>query len=58
MQDTDDQAKTRAATLWRQRATQHTGGNPWKYLLIPLDAIDESKTLAGLAAKYEFHGDL
>lgn len=27
---------------------------PWTYLLIPHDAIDESKTLAGLAATYEY----
>lgn len=49
-------AKARAASLWCQRATQHAGGKPWKYLLIPHDAIDESKTLAGLAATWEFHG--
>lgn len=28
------------------------GDKPWSYLLIPHDAIDESKTLAGLAATY------
>lgn len=50
------QAKARAAALWCQRATQHAGGKPWKYVLIPHDAIDESKTLAGLAATFEFHG--
>jgi type III restriction enzyme len=47
-------AKARAASLWCQRATQHAAGKPWKYLLIPHDAINESKTLAGLAATYEF----
>ena len=47
--------KARAASLWCQRATEHAGGKPWKYLLIPHDAIDESKTLAGLAATWEFH---
>jgi type III restriction enzyme len=41
-------AKTRAATLWCQRASDHAGGKPWKYLLIPHDIVDESKTLAGL----------
>lgn len=52
---TDDivQAKARAAALWCKRATDHAGGKPWKYVLIPHDAIDESKTLAGLAATYE-----
>ena len=44
------QAKTRAATLWCARATEHAGGKPWKYVLIPHDAIDESKTLGGLVA--------
>lgn len=48
-------AKARAAALWCQRATQHAGGKPWKYLLIPHDAINESKTLAGLAATFEFN---
>jgi type III restriction enzyme len=38
--------KARAATLWCTRATDHAPGKPWKYLLIPHDAIDESKTLA------------
>lgn len=46
--------KARAASLWCQRATTHAPGKPWKYLLIPHDAIDESKTLAGLAASWEF----
>lgn len=48
-------AKARAASLWCKRATEHAGGKPWKYLLIPHDAIDETKTLAGLAAAWEFH---
>lgn len=47
-------AKARAATLWCQRATEHAGGKLWKYLLIPHDAIDESKTIEGLAATWEF----
>jgi type III restriction enzyme len=55
MQDEIVLAKARAAALWCKRATEHAGGKPWKYLLIPHDAIDESKTLAGLAAAWEFH---
>ena len=50
MKDETVLAKARAASLWCQRATEHAGGKPWKYLLIPHDVIDESKTLAGLAA--------
>jgi len=56
MQDEIVLAKARAASLWCQRATEHAGGKPWKYLLIPHDAIDESKTLAGLAATWEYRG--
>jgi type III restriction enzyme len=56
MKDETVLAKARAAALWCKRATEHAGGKPWKYLLIPHDAIDESKTLAGLAAACEFHG--
>lgn len=50
-------AKAQAASLWCRRATEHAGGKPWKYLLIPHDAVDETKTLAGLAAAWEFHGE-
>ena len=57
MKDETVLAKARAASLWCQRVTEHAGGKPWKYLLIPHDAIDESKTLAGLAAMWEFHAE-
>ncbi len=46
------QKKAKAAVLWCAHATAH-GGKPWKYLLIPHEKIDESKTLAGLAAAWE-----
>ncbi|CAN5344529.1 DEAD/DEAH box helicase family protein [soil metagenome] len=46
------QSKARAASAWCQRATEHGGGKPWKYLLVPHDAIDETKTIAGLAATF------
>jgi type III restriction enzyme len=52
MQDPVVLAKAKAAALWCQRATENAGGKPWKYLLIPHDAIDETKTLAGLAAAH------
>jgi type III restriction enzyme len=55
MKDETVLAKARAAALWCKRASEHAGGKPWKYLLIPHDVINESKTLAGLAATYEFH---
>lgn len=51
MTDQVVQAKARAAALWCKHATD-MGGKPWKYLLIPHDAVDEAKTIAGLAATY------
>jgi type III restriction enzyme len=51
--DVEVLAKAKAAALWCRHASQH-GEKPWSYLLIPHDAIDEAKTLAGLAASYTF----
>lgn len=48
-------AKADAAVVWCENATQHAkenDGKPWKYLLIPHDAITDQMTLAGLAARY------
>ena len=42
-------AKADAAAEWCKHATD-VSDKPWHYLLIPHDEIDESKTLAGLAA--------
>lgn len=44
-----------AAVTWCQRATTHSldyGGKPWRYTLIPHDAIAENMTLDGLVAQY------
>ncbi|MDZ4818447.1 MAG: DEAD/DEAH box helicase family protein [Planctomycetota bacterium] len=46
-------AKAEAASAWCHNATEAMG-TPWKYLLIPHDMIDESKTLAGLVGAYEY----
>jgi type III restriction enzyme len=46
-------AKADAASEWCRYATE-TGGKPWIYLLIPHDAVDESKTLDGLAATFAY----
>ena len=46
--------KAKAAALWCRHATAHDG-KPWKYLLIPHDKIDETKTLAGLAQLHDVH---
>lgn len=44
-------AKAEAGSQWCYHATE-VCEKPWCYLLIPHDSIDESKTLAGLAATY------
>lgn len=52
--DMDDeivQAKAKAATEWCKHAST-VAARPWHYLLIPHTAIDETKTLAGLAASF------
>lgn len=57
MQDETVQTKARAAALWCKHATAHAAthdGKPWHYLQIPDTAIQENKTLQGLAAAYEF----
>ena len=51
----DVQAKARAAVIWFKNASDHeraNGGKPWRYILIPHDAVAENMTLAVLAAKY------
>jgi type III restriction enzyme len=53
MKTDEVKAKARAAAIWCDNATKHSGGKPWRYLLVPHNAVDESKTLAGLAATYE-----
>jgi len=53
MDDPIVQAKAKAAITWCKHATAHAqqyDGKPWSYILIPHDKIDESKTVAGLAA--------
>jgi type III restriction enzyme len=55
MNDPTVQAKAAAATLWCEYASAHelkNGGKPWKYLLMPHNIIDESKTMQGLISGY------
>jgi type III restriction enzyme len=47
------QAKASAAAQWCKHATT-VASKPWHYLLVPHTAVNESQTLAGLAAQYEF----
>jgi type III restriction enzyme len=51
----DVQNKAKAAVKWCEHATIHekqVGGKPWAYLLIPHDAVDDAKTIQGLAAGF------
>jgi type III restriction enzyme len=55
LDDPDVLAKARAARTWVHYANDHarqTGGKPWRYVLIPHDAVLENATLAGLAARF------
>ena len=56
MADSEVLAKARAAAEWCRRATEHGGGKPWHYLLIPHDKINDAMTLAGAAAQFLFTG--
>lgn len=49
--------KARAAATWCQHASDYeikNGGKPWRYLLIPHDAITDNMTLDGLAKAHTF----
>lgn len=55
MEDGEVIAKKDAAVRWCHNATDHaakSGGKPWKYLLIPHDAIAENMSIKGLAAQF------
>lgn len=48
-------AKKAVAIQWCANASDHAGtyhGKPWRYVLIPHDAIAENMTLKGLAARF------
>ena len=48
-------AKQEAAVAWCRHATDYGkghGGKPWRYVLIPHDAIAANMTLAGLTERY------
>jgi type III restriction enzyme len=55
LEDGEVQAKKGAAVRWCHHATDHNakhGGKPWKYLLIPHDAVAENMGIIGLAAQF------
>jgi len=57
MQDPIVLAKARAAATWCGHASGHEqmhGGKPWRYLLVPHDAIADNMSIEGLATRYSF----
>lgn len=55
MKDADVLAKKQVAKKWCKQASDHAtsyGGNPWKYVLIPHDAIADNMTLEFLAKQF------
>lgn len=57
MEDPVVRAKAHAAAMWCKHASEHeeaNGGKPWRYLLIPHDAIADNMTLDGLAKQFTF----
>jgi type III restriction enzyme len=48
-------AKKDPAVRWCQHASDHAGkngGKPWKYVLMPHDAVAENMTIQWLAAQF------
>jgi type III restriction enzyme len=55
MESTEVQAKKEVAMQWCANASTHAatyGGKPWKYVLIPHDAISENMTLDMLSRQF------
>lgn len=55
MEDEEVIAKRDVAVTWCKQASEYAasnGGKPWKYLLIPHDAISENMTVQGLADRF------
>ncbi len=51
-----NELKARAGIAWCESATAHelaNGGKPWRYLLIPHNAIGDNSTMAGLVRQFE-----
>ncbi|WP_300453952.1 DEAD/DEAH box helicase family protein [Accumulibacter sp.] len=55
MEAGDVKAKADAAATWCKNASEYSraqGGKPWKYLLVPHDAVAHSATVSALAGRY------
>jgi type III restriction enzyme len=59
LEDADVIAKRDAAVEWCTHASEYSksiGGKPWKYVLVPHDAVASNMTLEGLAEQYGVTG--
>ncbi|NMG17402.1 DEAD/DEAH box helicase [Aromatoleum bremense] len=55
MEAGDVKAKADAAATWCKNASEYSraqGGKPWKYLLVPHDAVAHNATVTALAGRY------
>jgi type III restriction enzyme len=55
LSDATVEAKSKAARVWCRQASDFaakSGGKPWRYVLIPHDAIADNMTLSALARQY------
>jgi type III restriction enzyme len=53
--ETEVKAKAVQAVIWCNHASDYAakvGGNPWKYLLIPHDAVAQNVTISALVSKF------
>jgi type III restriction enzyme len=58
MSDPEVLSKRNSALEWCRHASSHAasyGGKPWRYALIPHDAIAENMTIAGLVSQFGEH---
>lgn len=54
----DVKAKADAAVMWCNNASEYSqaqGGKPWKYLLVPHDAVAHNTTISALVGRYFVH---
>lgn len=55
MESLEVKAKARTAVTWCRHASDYTagvGGKPWRYLLVPHDALAANATIAGLVSRF------
>ena len=55
LKNADVKAKAEAAAVWCKNASEYartTNGKPWRYLLVPHDAVAQNMTLKALVDQY------